>query len=152
MTIKVAIAGARGRLGSAALQSIMKAPNMEVVAVLDYKYEGQYLHNTGVDNDSSGIPIYTSLENLAAANKPDVLLDLTNPNAVFKNVHDAISHGIRPVIGTSGLSKENIALLTELAAKNQVGGIIAPNFSIGAVLDDEVFCHSSPLFRRYRNT
>ena len=39
----------------------MKAPNMEVVAALDYKYEGQYLHGTEVNNDPSGIPIYTSL-------------------------------------------------------------------------------------------
>ena len=37
-------------------------------------------------------------------------------------------------LGHQGLSKDNIALLTELAAKNQIGGIIAPNFSIGAVL------------------
>ncbi|MBO0600412.1 4-hydroxy-tetrahydrodipicolinate reductase [Sporosarcina sp. E16_3] len=134
MTINVAIAGARGRLGSAALTAILKAPNMELVAVLDYKYEGQYLHGTEVNDDPSGIPIYTSLEKLAAANKPDVLLDVTDPDAVFKNVHDAITLGIRPVVGTSGLSKDNIALLTELAAKNQIGGIIAPNFSIGAVL------------------
>lgn len=134
MTIKVAIAGARGRLGSAALKSIMNAPNMEVVAALDYKYEGQYLHVTEVNDVPGGIPIYTSLENLAAVNKPDVLLDVTDPDAVFKNVHDAISLGIRPVVGTSGLSKGNIALLTELAAENQIGGIIAPNFSIGAVL------------------
>ena len=36
---------------------------------------------------------------------------LTDPDAVFKNVHDAITHGIRPVVGTSGLSKENIAII-----------------------------------------
>lgn len=134
MTIKVAIAGARGRLGSAALISIMNSPNMEIIAILDYKYEGQFLHGTDVNEEPGGIPIYTSLERLALANKPDVLLDVTDPEAVFKNVHDAITLGIRPVVGTSGLSKENIALLTELAAKNQTGGIIAPNFSIGAVL------------------
>ena len=43
------------------------------------------------------------LKSLAAANKPDVLLDVTDPDAVFKNVHDAITLGIRPVVGTSGL-------------------------------------------------
>ena len=121
-------------IGKRSVNAIMKAPNMEMVAALDYKYEGLYLHGTEVNDDPSGIPIYTSLENLAAANKPDVLLDVTDPDAVFKNVHDAITLGIRPVVGTSGLSKDNIALLTELAAKNQIGGIIAPNFSIGAVL------------------
>ena len=40
MTIKVAIAGARGRMGSAAVKAIIKATNMEVVAALDYKYDG----------------------------------------------------------------------------------------------------------------
>ncbi|MBE1554131.1 4-hydroxy-tetrahydrodipicolinate reductase [Sporosarcina limicola] len=134
MTIKVAIAGARGRMGSAAVESILAAINIEVVAVLDYKYEGKYLHGTEVNDKLGGVPIYTSLANLAAVEKPDVLLDLTDPDAVFKNAQDALALGIRPVVGTSGLSKEDIDRLSDLATKGQIGGIIAPNFSIGAVL------------------
>lgn len=49
-------------------------------------------------------------------------------------MHNAIIRGIRPVVGTSGLSNENIVELQMLSAEQEVGGIIAPNFSIGAVL------------------
>ena len=134
MKIKVAIAGARGRMGTAAVEAILKAEEMEVVAAYDYQYEGQFLHGNRVCNDHSGIPIYTSFELLAKDAKPDVLLDLTNPDVVYENMYNAISHGIRPVVGTSGLSIENIEKLKRFAREREVGGMIAPNFSIGAVL------------------
>ena len=134
MTIKVAIAGARGRMGTTAIQAITEAPDMEVVAALDYKFEGQYIKDGAIVPDGGGIPIYTSLAHLADFDKPDVLLDVTDPDAVFQNATEAISFGIRPVIGTSGLTAEEIDTLTDMAQKAQIGGIIAPNFSIGAVL------------------
>ena len=134
MNIKVAIAGARGRMGTAAVEAIKNAPDMDIVAALDYKHEGLFLHNTEVTEEQGGIPIYTSFDLLAVETKPDVLLDLTGPDAVFENMHNAISKGVRPVVGTSGLSFENIATLADFANEKEVGGIIAPNFSIGAVL------------------
>lgn len=134
MIIKVAIAGARGRMGTAAVKAITEIPGMEIVAALDYKYEGLFLHGSEVLEEQMGIPIYTSLDLLASETKPDVLLDLSDPEAVFKTAHDAISKGIHPVIGTSGLSFENIKVLSDLSSQKKIGGIIAPNFSIGAVL------------------
>ena len=134
MTIKVAIAGARGRMGSAAVEAIMETEGMEIVAVLDYKNEGLFLHENKVNEHQVGIPIFTCFEQLADNTMPDVLLDLTEPDAVYANMHNAITRGIRPVVGTSGLSNENIEELTSISAERGVGGIIAPNFSIGAVL------------------
>ncbi|MFJ7933466.1 4-hydroxy-tetrahydrodipicolinate reductase [Sporosarcina sp. NPDC096371] len=132
--IKIAIAGIRGRMGGAALQAITAAPDLEVVAALDYKYEGMYLHNSVITEESVGVPFYTSLADLAAETHPDVLLDVTDPDAVFNNVKEAIALGICPVVGTSGLTKDQIEILSELSSSAQVGSIIAPNFSIGAVL------------------
>lgn len=134
MTVKVAIAGARGRMGTAAVEAIMKAEGMEIVAALDYKNEGLFLHDNKVNEHQVGIPIYTSFEQLVKNTGPDVLLDLTNPEAVYENMHNAIQHGVRPVVGTSGLSFDNIEQLTRLSEEKEVGAIIAPNFSIGAVL------------------
>lgn len=134
MTIKVAIAGARGRMGRAAVKAIGNATNMEVVAALDYKYEDHYIHEESVSLEPGGIPIYTSLESLVADGKPDILLDLTDPDAVFNNAYQALVLGVRPVVGTSGLTKEQIETLREMAAESRIGGIIAPNFSVGAVL------------------
>lgn len=134
MTIKVAIAGARGRMGIEAVKAITDAVDMEIVAVLDHKYDGLYLHGTEVNEERGGIPVYTSFGHLNSETKPDVLLELTNPEAVYQNMYDAISNGVRPVVGTSGLSVDNIGELTRLAKERRVGGIIAPNFSVGAVL------------------
>ncbi len=132
--IKVAIAGARGRMGQEAVQAIQKTTDIEIVAVLDYKHDGLYLDQEQVNTHEVGWPIYTSFDQLVAAKKPDVLLDLTTPDAVFTNMHDAIKQGVRPVVGTSGLQIEEIKQLTDFAKEQEIGGIIAPNFSIGAVL------------------
>lgn len=134
MTIKVVIAGARGRMGVEAVKAIQNTADLELVAVLDYKNEGLCLHVEEVNDNGVGIPIYTSFDLLVGETRPDVLLDLTTPDVVFDHMYQAIQHGIRPVVGTSGLQPGDIEKLTNFAREQEVGGIIAPNFSIGAVL------------------
>lgn len=134
MTIKLVIAGARGRMGSTALMAAGEAADIEVVAALDYKYDGKYLHNGTITDVKDGIPVYTSLSALKAAHEPDVLLDVTDPDAVFSNASEALTLGMDVVIGTSGLTDEMLADLETLSAEQEKSCIIAPNFSIGAVL------------------
>lgn len=134
MMIKVAIAGARGRMGVEAVKAILKTADIDLVAVLDYKNEGLYLHKGQMNNVGEGIPIYTSFDVLVKETAPDVLLDLTTPDVVYNNMYKAIQLGVRPVVGTSGLQMSDIEKLTNFAKEQGVGGIIAPNFSIGAVL------------------
>ena len=67
----------------------------------------------------SGIPVYTSFDLLANETKPDILLELTTPETVYENMHKAITYGIRPVVGTSGLSIEQIEELTKFANDNK---------------------------------
>ena len=134
MKIKVAIAGARGRMGSTAIEAIEAAEDAEVVAALDYKYDGLHLHNGIINEEKLGIPIFTSLSQLCEEHQPAVLLDVTDPDAVFNNVKEALSLGIHPVVGTSGLTKQELDSIIEMVESTHIGGIIAPNFSIGAVL------------------
>ena len=148
MMIKVAIAGARGRMGSAARQAITAAPDMEVVAALDYKYDGLYLHNSIITEEREGVPFYTSLADLAADTQPDVLLDLTDPDAVFTNVKEAIALGIRPVVGTSGLSKEQIAILSRVVNWCTTWRNDCTEFLNRCCTDDEILCDGSTIFGR----
>ncbi|ARD49469.1 4-hydroxy-tetrahydrodipicolinate reductase [Sporosarcina sp. P37] len=134
MTIKLAIAGARGRMGGTAILAATEAADIEIVAALDYKHDGQFLHNGSVTDTKEGIPIYTSLQALQAAHHPDVLLDVTDPDAVFTNASEALSLGMDVVIGTSGLTAEKLEDLESIALEQKKSCIIAPNFSIGAVL------------------
>ncbi|MEG0261330.1 MAG: 4-hydroxy-tetrahydrodipicolinate reductase, partial [Lysinibacillus sp.] len=71
---------------------------------------------------------------LISTTKPDVLIDLTTPEAVYVHTKVALENGVRPVIGTTGFTDEQLQELTELAAKEKIGAIIAPNFAVGAVL------------------
>ncbi|MER2105830.1 MAG: 4-hydroxy-tetrahydrodipicolinate reductase [Solibacillus sp.] len=134
MTIKVAIAGARGKMGIEAVHTMMKRDGMELVAVLDYKQEGVTLADLGTFPTHYTAPIFTDFTELVEKTQPDVLIDLTNPEAVYEHTKQALLHNVRPVIGTTGFTDEQLAELTELAATKSLGCIIAPNFAIGAIL------------------
>lgn len=134
MVVRVAIAGARGRMGATAISALAKTTDLQFVAVLDYKYEGQFLHNGEVSAEKSGVPIYTSFEQLVEEQKVDVLIDVTTPTTVFANASKALSLGVHSVIGTSGLTEEELEQLEKLSTSKGLSCIIAPNFSIGAVL------------------
>ncbi|VEI06279.1 4-hydroxy-tetrahydrodipicolinate reductase [Kurthia zopfii] len=130
--IKVAIAGPRGRMGQEAVHTIMEKDNMELVAVLDHRELASNLKD--YDQFTYDVPVYLDLQQLISTTKPDVLIDLTTPEAVYAHTKVALENGVRPVIGTTGFTDEQLQELTELAAKEKIGAIIAPNFAVGAVL------------------
>ncbi len=113
MTIRVLINGADGKMGQQAVKALTHAEGLSVA--------GQ----AGRKDDLSAI---------IAQIKPDVVLDLTTASAVFQNASQIIQAGVRPVIGTSGLLANQIQLLTAQSLEKKLGGLIVPNFSVGAVL------------------
>jgi len=65
---------------------------------------------------------------------PAVLVDFTHPKVVYEHTRAAIAYGVHPVIGTTGLSPEQLNDLTVFADKAGIGGAVIPNFSVGMVL------------------
>lgn len=126
MTIKVIIAGPRGKMGREAIQMIENTEHFQLVACLDRK-------NNGKSNESS-IPVFEDPEKCFAEVQADVLVDLTTPEVGFNHTEAALRNGIRPVVGTSGFKPEEIETLKKLAEEKKIGCIIAPNFAVGAVL------------------
>lgn len=111
--IKVAVLGARGRMGAEVVKAVTEASDLELVAALD---------------------LGDSLDQLKA-NGAQVVVDFTTPDSVMANLEFVISNGINAVVGTTGFDAERIAKLEKLIAANpKVGVLIAPNFAIGAVL------------------
>lgn len=113
MAISILLNGASGKMGSTAAAAIEAHANLHLLAACD--------HN----DDFVG---------MLAELQPDVVLDFTTPDAVFGNAKTIIAHNARPVIGTSGLMPEQIKALQQSCAAKNLGGIIAPNFCIGAIL------------------
>ena len=113
MSIKVAVLGAKGRMGAQSVQAIKEATDLELVAALD---------------------LGDSLDQLVTAGA-EVVVDFTHPNSVMGNLEFAINHDISVVVGTTGFTDEKLATINVwLAAHPKVGALIAPNFGLGAVL------------------
>jgi 4-hydroxy-tetrahydrodipicolinate reductase len=111
--VKVIVNGAKGRMGSEAVKAINNDSALELVAECDF----------GDD-----------LSTLIKTSGAQVVVDLTAASAGFSNTQIILNAGACPVIGTSGFQVEQVKELQALATEKQLGGLIAPNFSIGAVL------------------
>ena len=110
--IKVAVLGARGRMGSEVVKAVNEAKDLELVAELD---------------------LGDSLDKLVSAGA-QVVVDFTTPDSVMANLEFVISKNIHAVIGTTGFDDARIAKIKSLLSTSKSGVLIAPNFAIGAVL------------------
>lgn len=132
-TIKIVIAGPRGRMGKEAVALVQKTENYSLVGVIDRRNNGQSLSEVeGFTNVN--VPIFTDINECFAQTKPDVLIDLTTPEIGKYHTEVAIQQGVRPVVGTTGFTNEELDRLSQIAEERKVGAIIAPNFAVGAVL------------------
>jgi 4-hydroxy-tetrahydrodipicolinate reductase len=77
---------------------------------------------------------YPSLAPALAAGGADAMVDFTRPEAVFDNARAALQAGVHAVIGTTGLSDDEVGELRGLAEGGAANAVIAPNFAVGAVL------------------
>lgn len=113
MTISVIINGAHGRMGQEAVIAVENDPALALVAAL-----------------TRGDDLSASIKDT----KAQVVVDLTTPDSVFENTKIIIENDACPVIGTSGLTLPQIEEIQHISQKRKRGGLIAPNFSLGAVL------------------
>lgn len=110
MSIKVAVLGSRGRMGSETCRAVEAAAGLELIA--------------GIGSD----------DDLDRASGADVVVDFTRPDAVMGNLQWCIEHRIHAVVGTTGFTTERLESLRGVLDGTDVGVLIAANFSIGAVL------------------
>src|SRR5690606_15792054 len=108
-------------------------PALKLVAAIDRTNEGVDI-GLLVGNRECGVTVSQDLEAVLVQSQAHVLVDFTTPHSVMANSRIAIANRVRPVIGTTGFQPEDIAELDKLCKANGIGGIIAPNFSIGAIL------------------
>ncbi|CDQ19518.1 dihydrodipicolinate reductase [Halobacillus karajensis] len=131
--IKAIVAGPRGKMGSEALKMIQNQSTLSLVACIDRMNDGMVVKEVEGLPDMDAV-IYTDAAKCLSEVEADVLIDLTTPENGYTHAKLAIENGVRPVVGTTGFTNEELTELTELASEKRVGTVIAPNFAIGAVL------------------
>ena len=111
--IRVAVNGALGQMGQVTVAAVQAHHAMDLVGAWDKA---------------------DCLSSVLSREQPDVMIDFTLPHCVFDNAQLAIEYGVRPVIGATGLTNEEVTVLQAQCAAKGLGGLIAPNFSISAIL------------------
>jgi 4-hydroxy-tetrahydrodipicolinate reductase len=130
--IKIIVAGFNGRMGSTATKMVLAAEDFQLVGVYD-PFESKHNLQEYTEYSAYDVPVFHHLEEITAV-QPDVWIDFTIPEVAYVNTAFAIEHQIAPVVGTTGFTEEQIAELTGRSKEKHLGGLIAPNFAIGAVL------------------
>ncbi|QHG92260.1 4-hydroxy-tetrahydrodipicolinate reductase [Coxiella endosymbiont of Amblyomma sculptum] len=111
--IDIIVNGVNGKMGRVIRENIATQVDLRLVA------------GTGRRDD---------LTTVIKITRADVVIDFTTPSAVFSNTKKIIDAGARPVIGTTGLTAEQIDILSRRCRTKKLGGIVAPNFFLGAIL------------------
>ena len=143
--IAVVVAGALGRMGAEVIRAVVAADDCRLVGAVDT--------TPGREGDDVGlalglgeleVAITADLEGCLCATSQAVrdqgpgagavMVDFTHPSVVYANTRAAIAYGVHPVIGTTGLSPEQLNDLQVFSQKASVGGAVIPNFSVGMVL------------------
>lgn len=127
---KVLIAGAAGAMGQKAVALVNGLPDVELTAVLAPSLTDDQREQYHLRPD---VKIYHQLDQVQDG-IADIWVDFTVPAVVYDNVRFAIEHGFAPVVGTTGLTDEQEAALIKESKDRQLGGLIAPNFGMSAVL------------------
>jgi 4-hydroxy-tetrahydrodipicolinate reductase len=123
--IRVGVLGARGKVGSEVCAAVEAAEDMELVARVD-----------------AG----DSIEDLVAS-RVEAVVDFTHPDVVMANLEFCVRHGIHAVVGTTGFDEERLAALRGwLEEAPDTGVLIAPNFSIGAILMMRFAAAAAPFY------
>ncbi|MBE9260120.1 MULTISPECIES: 4-hydroxy-tetrahydrodipicolinate reductase [Nostocales] len=153
-SIPVIVNGAAGKMGREVIKAVAAASDLTLMGAIDTtpEHQGKDAGELAGLSEPLEVPITNQLEPMLAyvagerQMQPGVLVDFTHPDAVYSNIRSAIAYGIRPVVGTTGLSPAQLEELADFAEKASTGCLVIPNFSIGMVLLQEAALRASQYF------
>jgi len=140
--IRVVVHGATGKMGREVLSALCQDAELEAVGAVDLKSDRKLL---SLPDGSGEIPYSSSVGEIIATCRPDVMVDFTVADATMPAARVAARQGVNLVIGTTGLSDNDVEEVERLCREGDVGAVVAPNFSLGAVL----MIHMAKLAARY---
>jgi 4-hydroxy-tetrahydrodipicolinate reductase len=123
--IRVGVLGALGKVGSEVCRAVEAADDTRLVASID------------ADDELDGL----------VTGGAQVVVDFTHPDVVMDKLEFCIDHGIHAVVGTTGFDEERLETLRRwLSDAPEVGVLVAPNFSIGAILMMRFAATAAPFY------
>jgi 4-hydroxy-tetrahydrodipicolinate reductase len=122
--MRVGVCGAGGRMGATVCRTVAADLDLELVAAVDPRAAG---------DNVEGVPIARELKAFADT-AADVVVDFTVADAARTTVPWLAMHGIHAVVGTTGLTADDLALFAQEFGKGGPNCVVAPNFSISAVV------------------
>jgi 4-hydroxy-tetrahydrodipicolinate reductase len=122
--IRVGVCGAGGRMGATACHAVSGDEDLELTAAVDPAAAGRQVDGVTIAGDVAAV----------VDAECQVVVDFTSAAAVRENVPELLRHGIHVVIGTTGLVQADLDSFAAAAASGGGNVLVAPNFSISAVL------------------
>lgn len=132
-SLRVAVAGATGRTGSEAAKAIRQAPDLDLVAAVARRRAGEDL-GVVLGEGPWDVPLETDVAAVLARGRLDVLVDFTLPDIAGAHAIAALRHGVRPVVGATGIPAVEVDAIRGLVAERRLGAVLIPNFSFGIML------------------
>jgi 4-hydroxy-tetrahydrodipicolinate reductase len=131
--IRVLVCGAYGKMGREVLKAVHTDDQLQIVGAVDVKSDFSDVGDL-IGVGKLGVMIGNDLQTIINETKPQVMVDFTRPESVMNNIRVALNSGVCPVVGTTGLSEENLTEVRELCTTTGVNALVSPNFSVGAIL------------------
>ena len=122
MSIKVIVAGFKGRMGSTAVEMVKGDDELTLAALLD---------PFATEKEVDGVPVFTDKADLVGFDA-DVWVDFTMPAVAYENTRFALENGFAPVVGTTGFTEAQIQELTDLSKDKSIGAILLMKFAVEA--------------------
>lgn len=132
--IRVGVCGAAGRMGKEVVKAVLAENDLKLVMAVDTQNVCYDAALVAGSTEPSGVLIEKDLPKALNEKQPQVVVDFTAPDVVFDNAIAVVQAGCRCVIGTTGLSPQNVGRIETEVLNHKTAALIAPNFAIGAVL------------------
>jgi len=130
--IKVVVHGASGKMGREVINNLCGHPEIEIMGAVELEVPNEFY--LPLRDECEAIPFSSNLDYILTTCQPDVLVDFTTAKATMPAMRTATKHGVNLVIGTTGLTADELSEIDRLAIEHNVGAVVAPNFALGAVM------------------
>lgn len=131
--IRVLVVGACGRMGREVVKAVLADPELQLAGAVDKINQNKDI-GLCIGLEQSNVIIRNDLGAALELEQPRVVVDFTTPASIMQNLREIAAHKVHAVVGTTGLTPENLQEISNLCSAHNVNILVAPNFAIGALL------------------